>query len=91
MSHVISEAQTERTLRVNIVIVKVMFKRYIAASIRHVSDCNQFLQEQTLLVHGYTETLHTPEHVEQSITQHAGNSCKLPLQRYNYRYFYQLD
>jgi len=47
---------------------------FLAASIGDVSDCNQFLQE--LMVHSHTETFNT---------QHAGNSCKLPLQRYNNR------
>jgi len=44
---------------------------FLATSNGDISDCNQFNDQSR-----YTATLRL-------YTQHAGNSCKLPLQRYN--------
>jgi len=56
---------------------------FLAASMGDVSDCNQFLLEHTHGTWPHWEFQHIETH--ESIRQHAGNSRKLPLQRYNNR------
>jgi len=60
---------------------------FLAASMGEVSDCNQFVLECSntrASTHG-TRPHRDFQLTGESITQHAGNSCKLPLQRYNNR------
>jgi len=55
---------------------------FLVASISDVSDCNQFLQERlcSCACSNTRAITHWDfQHTGESITQHAENSCKLPM------------